>query len=171
MSTSQELALRGIHDTAVSTGTTNELLTVMVDQQIFGIPILQVQDVLGTQTVTRVPLAPPEIVGSLNLRGRIVTAIQVRKRLGLPPAPENVTGISIVVEFESELYSLIFDRVGDVMNLNIDDYEPNPSTLDPHFRQVADGIYRLHDQLLVVLDVPKLLRGIGPATASIESQE
>lgn len=166
--TSQELALRGITDTALSAGTTTELLTVMLGDQMFGIPILQVQDVLGNQTVTRVPLAPPEIVGSLNLRGRIVTAIQVRKRLGLPPAELNSKEVSIVVEYEGELYSLIFDRVGDVMNLSINDYESNPSTLDPHFRDVADGIYRLSGRLLVVLDVPKMLRGIG-ALASIET--
>ncbi len=161
MTATQEIALQSIHQTLPSISQTNELLTVMLDQQIFGIPILQVQDVLGTQTVTHIPLAPPEIVGSLNLRGRIVTAIDMRKRLGLSQRPENVTGVSIVVEYEGELYSLIFDKVGDVMNLNIGDFESNPSTLDPYFRAVSDGIYRLSGQLLVVLDVPKLLSGIG----------
>lgn len=164
--TSQELAMREPTGTTPVSTSTNELLTVTIDNQIFGIPILQVQDVLKNQSVTRVPLAPPEIVGSLNLRGRIVTAIQVRERLGLPPAPADTQGVSIVVEDEGELYSLIFDRVGDVMNLSLSDFESNPSTLDPHFRDVADGIYRLQGRLLVVLDIPKMLRGI---TASISS--
>ncbi len=140
---------------------TSELLTVYIDSQIFGLPILQVQDVLNAQSMTRVPLGPPEIAGSLNLRGRIVTAIQVRQRLGLPMIADGQKSMSIVVEFEDELYSLIFDRVGEVMHLPASDYESSPSTLDPHFKDVADGIYRLADRLLVVIDIPKLLRGIG----------
>jgi purine-binding chemotaxis protein CheW len=153
---------------ALMSTSVTELLTVFLDQQIFGIPILQVQDVLGTQQMTRIPLAAPEIAGSLNLRGRIVTAIHIRERLGLPHAPEGMKTMSIVVEHNHELYSLIFDRVGDVMNLPITDYEANPSTLPPKFRDVADGIYRLSDKLLVVLDVPKMLNGIG-ATAALAS--
>lgn len=140
---------------------TTELLTVYIDNQIFGLPILQVQDVLNVESMTKIPLAAKEIAGSLNLRGRIVTAIHVRHRIGLPPTDPNQKFMSIVVEFEDELYSLMFDRVGDVMHLSIGDYEQNPSTLDPKFRDVADGIYRMSDQLLVVIDIPKLLRGIG----------
>lgn len=140
---------------------TSDILTVMLGDQIFGVPILQVQDVLKHQAVTRVPLAPPEIAGSMNLRGRIVTAIRVRARLGLSVVDEHVREMSIVVEDEGELYSLIFDSVGDVLNLGINDYEPNPSTLDPKFREVSDGIYRLSDKLLVVLDIAKLLHGIN----------
>lgn len=159
----QELALSGITggSSLPSTSETSEFLTVMLDEQIFGIPILQVQDVLGKQNVTRVPLAPPEVSGSLNLRGRIVTAIRVRERLGMAPPPPTSRDMSIVVEYEGELYSLIFDGVGDVLNLGIRDYEANPSTLDPKFREVSDGIYRLSDRLLVVLDISKMLRGIG----------
>lgn len=157
---SQNLAVAA-KSNGLAVSTTSDLLTVKIDDQLFGLPILQVQDVLGSQIVTPVPLAPPEVAGSLNLRGRIVTAIRVRKRLSLPAAPAGVNEMSIVVEFEEELYSLIFDAVGDVLSLDIQDYESNPSTLDPNFRKVADGIYRLKDQLLVVLDVPKMLRGIG----------
>jgi purine-binding chemotaxis protein CheW len=139
---------------------TQELLTVYLGEQIFGIPILQVHDVLGEQPMTRVPLAPKAVAGSLNLRGRIVTAIQVRERLGLDVAPAGTKRMSVVVEHDGESFSLMFDRVGDVMNLPIHQYEANPSTLDPHFREVADGIYRLDQELLVVLDVPKMLNGI-----------
>jgi purine-binding chemotaxis protein CheW len=136
-------------------------LTVFINDQIFGLPILQVQDVLNVQSMTRIPLASKEIAGSLNLRGRIVTAINVRERIGIPSTDPHQKSMSIVVEFEDELYSLMFDRVGEVMHLSINDYEQNPSTLDPKFRDVADGIYRMSDKLLVVIDIPKLLRGIG----------
>jgi purine-binding chemotaxis protein CheW len=141
-------------------GNTSELLTVYLGDQIFGVPILQVQDVLGPQHVTRVPLAAPEIAGALNLRGRIVTAIRMRERLGLPTIEQSKKSMSVVVEIENELYSLSFDRVGEVMNLPITNYETSPSTLDPKFLDVSDGIYRLSGQLLVVLDVPKMIRGL-----------
>jgi purine-binding chemotaxis protein CheW len=158
---SNTIAVRTESSNAITATETQELLTVMIGDQIFGIPILQVQDVLGPQRVTRVPLAPAEVVGSLNLRGRIVTAIHIRERLHLPRLENSAPYMSIVVEYEGEFYSLIFDRVGDVLKLSIMDYETCPSTLDPYFRDVSDGIYRLKDQLLVVLDVPKLLSGIG----------
>lgn len=144
------------------TGQTRDYLTIMIGDQIFGIPILQVQDVLGAQRVTRVPLAPPAIAGSLNLRGRIVTAIDVRACLGLPPHQREAgqQEMSVVVENQNELYSLMIDKVGDVMGLSQKDYENNPSTLDPQWRNVCQGIYRLKDRLLVVLDVPRLLESL-----------
>ncbi len=138
-----------------------EFLTIHIADQIFGIPILQVQDVLGDQRVTRVPLAPPAIAGSLNLRGRIVTAIDVRTCLGLPSRPSDGNPVmSVVVENQNELYSLMIDKVGDVLSLPFRDFESNPATLDPQWRNVSLGIYRLQNSLLVVLDVPRLLEGI-----------
>ena len=145
-----------------SSSNNRELLTLTVGDQIFGIPILQVQDVLGAQKVTRVPLAPPAIAGSLNLRGRIVTAINMRACLGMPDREAGAKTMSVVVENKGELYSLMIDRVGDVMNLPYSDYEKNPATLSPQWRALCQGIYRLKDQLLVVLDVPRLLEGLQP---------
>lgn len=140
---------------------TSDFLTITIADQIFGIPILQVQDVLGAQHVTKVPLAPPAVAGSLNLRGRIVTAIDVRACLGLPPkVKDNSQEMSVVVENQNELYSLMIDKVGDVMSLDQQDYEKSPSTLDPQWRDVSQGIYRLKDKLLVVLDVPRLLEAL-----------
>lgn len=140
---------------------TGDFLTIVIGEQIFGIPILQVQDVLGAQKVTRVPLAPAAVAGSLNLRGRIVTAVDVRTCLGMPPFDRgNAREMSVVVENQGELYSLLIDRVGDVMGLEAKDYENNPSTLDPQWRGVCQGIYRLKDRLLVVLDIPRLLDGL-----------
>jgi purine-binding chemotaxis protein CheW len=126
---------------------------------MFGIPVLQVRDVLRQQRVTRVPLAPAEVAGALNLRGRIVTAINVRRRLGLPDlGTEHDKSMSVVVEHEGELYSLIIDQVGDVLPLGDEEYEAVPATLDPAWREIATGIYRLGDRLMVVVDVARLLR-------------
>lgn len=142
---------------AANLETASDFLTIFIAGQIFGIPVLQVQDVLGAQRVTRIPLATPEVAGSLNLRGRIVTAIDVRCRLGLPRRETSQREMSVVVELEGELYSLIIDEVGDVMSLDSENFEGTPATLDPVWRNVSAGIYRLEKQLLVVLDVPKLL--------------
>jgi len=135
----------------------NGFVTMTIAGQLFGIPVLQVQDVLGPQRLTRVPLAPVEVAGSLNLRGRIVTAIDVRTRLGLPPRQADDKGMSVVVDLNGELYSLLIDQVGEVLTLNGQDFEANPPTLDPRWRDVSRGIYRLKEQLLVVIDVAELL--------------
>jgi len=136
-------------------------LTIIIAGQIFGIPVLQVQDVLREQKVTKVPLAPPEVAGSLNLRGRIVTAIDTRIRLNMDkPSGGKNANMSVVVEHEHELYSLIIDRIGDVLSLHDDYFEPTPATLDATWRDISSGIYRLDSQLLIVLDVPKLLESV-----------
>ena len=137
-----------------------DLITLTIAGHQFGIPVLQVQDVLGPQRVTRVPLAPPQIGGSLNLRGRIVTAIDVRLRLGLPPRPKDKPGMSIVVELYGELYSLMVDEVGEVLSLSPDDFERTPKTLDGRWRELSSGIYRLNGALLIVLEVDRLLASL-----------
>ncbi len=136
---------------------TQDFVTFVIAGQLFGIPVLKVQDVLSAHRITRIPLAPPEIAGSLNLRGRIVTALDVRRRLGLPDREDQMECMSIVVEHENELYSLMVDTVGEVLALSGSDFERNPPTLDARFREYSDGIYRLDDKLLVVLDVTSLL--------------
>ena len=135
---------------------TEDFVTFTIADQLFGIPVLKVQDVLSSHNITRIPLAPPEIAGSLNLRGRIVTAMDVRLRLSLPPR-EGGTSMSIVAEHEGELYSLMVDSVGEVLALKGSDWERNPPTLDAKFREYSLGIYRLDGELLVVLDVNRLL--------------
>jgi purine-binding chemotaxis protein CheW len=137
---------------------TAEFVTFVIDGQLFGIPVLGVQDVLSAHKITRIPLAPPEIAGSLNLRGRIVTAFDVRRRLGLAPWQKGGGSMSIVVEHDNELYSLLVDSVGEVLALAVSDYEKNPPTLAPRIREYSSGIYRLDDKLLVVLDVETLLK-------------
>ncbi len=142
---------------ALDSGLSKEFLTIFIDNQMFGIPVLQIQDVLGEQKVTKIPLASSEISGALNLRGRIVTAINVRVKLGLPDLPKDKKRMSVVVEHENELYSLTIDKVGDVLSLENKYFEQHPATLDKIWKDISSGIYRLDGQLLVVLDVPKLL--------------
>ncbi|MCC6598493.1 MAG: chemotaxis protein CheW [Alphaproteobacteria bacterium] len=142
-------------------GQSRDFLTIIIAEQRFGIPILQVQDVLSQQRVTRVPLAPPEVAGSLNLRGRIVTAIDVRRRLGMEPRNRDSTReMSVVVEYDNELYSLIIDKVGDVLTLQDDNFENTPGALDPAWRDISSGVYRLDGELLIILDVPKFLNTV-----------
>lgn len=152
-------------DANVFAGDNREFVTMTIAGQLFGIPVLTVQDVLGPQKITRIPLASREVAGALNLRGRIVTAIDVRLRLGLDPRPDDDPGMSVVVEYDGELYSLVIDSVGEVLSVPIADYERNPPTLDQRWREVSGGVYRLKDKLLIELEVDKLL-DFGEAAAA-----
>jgi len=134
-----------------------QLVTLTIADQLFGIPVLSVQDVLAPQPVARVPMAHPVVAGLINLRGRIVTAINMRQRMALPPREDDNEGMSVVVEYQGELYSLNIDTIGDVVNVPNDKIEANLATLDPLWRGFADGIYRLDEQLLVILDITRLL--------------
>jgi len=141
-----------------------DFLTIEIADQKFGVPVLQVQDVLREQKVTHVPLAPTEVAGALNLRGRIVTAIDVRKRLGLPDRDDGVPSMSVVVEHKEELFSLIIDKVGDVLNFKDEYFERNPGTLDPLWRDISTGIYQQDETLIVIVDVSCLLENVGQKT-------
>jgi purine-binding chemotaxis protein CheW len=133
------------------------LVTLTVGDQLCGVPVLAVRDILGEQSITRIPLSPPEIAGSLNLRGRIVTAIDLRRRLRLPPAPPGQPRMSVVAEQGGELYALLVDQVSEVMSLAPSMFERNPPTLGKSWAAFSTGIYRLDGRLLVVLDVSRLL--------------
>lgn len=138
-----------------------DYVTMTIGGQWFGIPVLNVRDVLGPQAITRVPLAPAEIAGSLNLRGRIVTAINMRQRLDLPADGFAERAMAVVVEHDDEPFSLLVDEVGEVLSLPSRQHEPVPATLDPRWRDVSQGIYRLEDKLLLVLSVGNVLGAIG----------
>lgn len=140
----------------VATGD-REFLTFRVDGKLFGLPLLSVHDVLDSRPLTPVPLAPPEVAGALNLRGRIITAIDLRRRLGLAPRPAGSRHMSLVVEHDGEMYNLIVDAVGEVLSVGDDACGEPPPTLDPLWRQFAASVYRLDHQLMVVLDVVALL--------------
>jgi purine-binding chemotaxis protein CheW len=142
-----------------------EFITAMVGSQLFGLPILRVQDVFAPERITRVPLAAPEIAGILNLRGRIVTLIDLRCRLGLGTRDKDSQPMAIGVESHGESYGLLIDSVGEVLKLDEGSREPNLLNLDTKLAAVSAGIYRLEGQLLVVVDVDRIL-DIGARAAA-----
>jgi len=202
---------RGI--TAHSAENLSEFVTFHIADQLFGIPVLIVQDILLPENIASIPLAPPEVRGSINLRGRIVTVVDVRVRLGLERRDiatartdaqleqrmaeemvlEGVQAVedgaeaktdaehtaeaearaheaietakkkrrdhmmAVTVEHNNDLYTLLVDSVGDVISLSKKSYEGNPSTLDPLWREFSSGVYRLDNNIMVVLDVDRLL--------------
>ena len=148
---------RNTNQTGSASGDVADLVTLNVGGQVFGIPVLQVRDVLSRLRIARVPLAPQEMAGALNLRGRIVTAIEMRERLGLPARSPDRACMSVVVEYRGEPYSLLVDSVGEVVSLKSDSFEPSPATLAPHWRDLSRGIHRLDGSLLIVLDIDRLL--------------
>ena len=138
-------------------GRMEEYVTVIIADQLFGLPISRVQDVFMLKDMTEVPLTIPEIAGVLNLRGRIVTAIDMRKRLELPPRAEGETAMAVGIEKNRESFGLVIDRIGDVLHLPADEFDANPVNLDPRWKSVADSIFMLENELLVILDVDRVL--------------
>jgi len=134
-----------------------EYVTAMIGGQLFGLPILRVQDVFLPERLTRVPLAPAEVAGVLNLRGRIVTLIDMRRSLGLESRKGQEQPMAIGVERAGESYGLLVDGVGEVLKLDDAAREPNPINLDPRLSRVSAGIHRLEGQLLMVVDVDRVL--------------
>ncbi len=145
------------NDTELNDDLLREYVTATIGGQLCGLPVMQVQDVLGPQQITPIPLSNPEVAGSLNLRGRIVTAIDLRMRLGMVARDADDKGMSVVVEHQNELYSLMVDSVGEVLKLSGDQIERNPPTLDALWRRFSEGVFRLETGLLVILDVNHLL--------------
>jgi purine-binding chemotaxis protein CheW len=135
----------------------SEYVTALIGGQLFGLPILRVQDVFAPERLTGVPLSPPEVAGVLNLRGRIVTLIDMRRRLGLGTRDGGQPPMAIGVESRGESYGLLIDSVGEVLKLDNLAWEPNPSNLDARLESVSTGIYRLDNQLLMILDVDRVL--------------
>ena len=135
----------------------HEYVTAVIGGQLFGLPILRVQDVFTPERLTKVPLAPAEIAGVLNLRGRIVTLIDMRRRLGLGQREDDSPPMAVGVESRGESYGLLIDSVGEVLKLDNMACEPNPTNLDPRLASVSTGIHRLDAQLLMVLDVDRVL--------------
>ena len=135
----------------------NQYVSFQVDRQLLGIPVNTVQEVLNPQTIAPVPRARPEIAGLLNLRGQIVTAVNLRRRLGLPDLPPEKASMNVVVRHRDESYSLLVDEVGDVINVSEEALQPAPQTLDSHWKSVTSGIFRLEKRLFVILNVISLL--------------
>jgi len=132
-----------------------QFATFFVADLFFGVDVLHVQEVLRSQQMTSVPQAPGVIEGLINLRGQIVTAIDMRRRLGLPQRPGGQTPMNIVVRTEDGAVSLLVDEIGDVLDMDSDTYERPPQNLDPAARELIRGVYKLKDRLLLVLDEEK----------------
>ena len=139
-----------------------DYVTVTIGDQLLGLPIGRVHDVFIANRITLVPRAPSEIVGLLNLRGRIVTAICLRRRLGRPVTSRQdregkMELVAVGIDHQGEAYALIVDAVGEVMRLDQSTFEPVPVHLDRTWAALATGVHRLDDRLLVVLDVDAIL--------------
>lgn len=148
--------------------TTREFVTFRIGEQLFGLSVTEIHDVFRPSKMTPVPLSGAEIAGVLNLRGRIVTAIDCRSRLGLPPrAKDNQNQcLAIGVEHGGESFGLVIDEIGDVVRLEDADMEQNPVNLDATWSGVSRGVYRLGDRLLVIMDIDQMLAGAGGADSA-----
>ena len=140
-------------------------VTFRLESQWLGLPVVTIQEVLTGQNVSPVPLSPREVQGFLNLRGQIVTAMDLRAVLGLPPREEGSPHMNVVVREEDEFYSLIVDEVGDVLEVDEAEVEPTPKTLDPVWKGCSSGVVRMEEGLLVVMDVHAVLGVEGARVA------
>jgi purine-binding chemotaxis protein CheW len=134
-----------------------EYVTAIIGGQLFGLAIERVLDVFKPERLTRVPLASAEVAGVLNLRGRIVTAIDMRQRLELPARGANDPFMAIGIEQNGESYGLLVDQVGEVVKLPVSKLDPVPANLDSGWANLAAGVHRLDNRLMVVLDVDRSL--------------
>jgi purine-binding chemotaxis protein CheW len=134
-----------------------EFVTVTVAGQLLGLPISRVHDVFVVSEMTTVPLAPGEIAGLLNLRGRVVTAVSLRRRLGLGDSSSAERRMAVGLENHGEAYGLLVDEVGEVLKLDPDEMQPNPVHMDRGWVGLSQGVHQLHDKLLIVLDVDAVL--------------
>jgi purine-binding chemotaxis protein CheW len=151
--------------TAKDAGAANitEYVTTMIGGQLFGLPISRVQDVFMPERLTRVPLASADVAGVLNLRGRIVTAINMRSRLGLPKRDDGAQSMAVGVDLRGESYGLLIDSIGEVLKLPDDGCEVN---MDPRMAKMSAGVHRLDGHLMVVLDVDRILEMSSDAMAA-----
>lgn len=150
--------MTGVANPSCGTGEKSGFVSVTIQGQVLGVPVLRVRDVIMGGRIDPVPLAPPEVHGSLNLRGRIVTAVDIRTRLGVTPRAPEDRFMSVIVEHANELYALLVDDVGDVLWLSEDQRENTPVTAPARWRELTDGLYRLEDQLLLAISIDAVLR-------------
>jgi len=145
-------------------GTTRQLATFHLDGFFFGIEVEKVQEVIRYQPMTRVPIASPVVQGLINLRGQIVTAIDLRRRLELRPRPEGELPMNVVVRGDDGAVSLLVDEIGDVLEFDDETFEQPPETVRGTTRELVRGVYQLRDKLLLMLDTERTLQidGAGP---------
>jgi purine-binding chemotaxis protein CheW len=136
----------------------HQFCTFYLDQLLLGVEVRQVQEVIRYQEMTRVPLAPSVVEGLINLRGQIVTAIDLRRRLQLSDRPADRLPMNVVIRTADGPVSLLVDKIGDVVEVESDVFERPPETLHEPARSLIHGAYKLPDRLLLVLDIEKALQ-------------
>ena len=134
---------------------------------LFGIDVLRVQEVLPSMPMTRVPLAPPELAGLINLRGQVLPALDLRSKLALPPRAADAPTMTVVIRSDEGPLSLLVDEIGQVLDVEQDSFERPPDTLKGELRELIPGAYKLKERLLLALDVDRLL---APKTAPSEGE-
>jgi purine-binding chemotaxis protein CheW len=134
-----------------------QVCTFMVDDLLLGVRLEVVSEVVPAQVLTPVPLASPSVVGLFNLRGRIVTAVDARVRLGLPPREQHQSCVHIIVTAHGERVSLVVDRPSDVLTLADADREAVPETVPAEIRRLVTAAYQRPRGLLFLLDLPLAL--------------
>jgi purine-binding chemotaxis protein CheW len=155
VSTETDSNVRNERGGKMSLGT--QYATFFVDSMLFGVDVLKVQEVLRSQEMTRVPLAPKVIRGLINLRGQIVTAIDMRRRLSLPPVAGDEQPMNVVVRSEEGAASLLVDEIGEVIEVDPSAFEMPPMNMPAAQRGLVDGLYKLNGRLLLVLNTEKVL--------------
>lgn len=141
----------------------DQFATFMLDGLFFGVDVLKVQEVIRYQEMTRVPLAPPEISGLINLRGQIVTALDLRRRLELHPRLDDRRPMNVVVRTDDGAVSLLVDEIGDVVEVSEEGFERPPETIEGVARDLIRGVYKLKDRLLLILDTERTVTLDGAA--------
>jgi purine-binding chemotaxis protein CheW len=139
--------------------------TFVVDRLLFGVEVEKVQEVIRYQEMTRVPLAPPVVKGLINLRGQIVTAIDLRRRLGLRERAVSDLPMNVVIRNDDGAVSMLVDEIGDVLETDEDSFECSPETLTGKIRELIRGVYKLENRLLHVLDSEKVVNLADSAAA------
>jgi purine-binding chemotaxis protein CheW len=144
----------------------NQLSTFHVGRYLFGVDVSLVQEIVRLQAFTPVPLSSAEIAGLINLRGEVLTAIDMRARLGLPPADRERDPVNVVVRVDDEPVSLLVDEIGGVQEVSQLPFEATPATVDVKVRELLLGSYTLPDRLLLALNAKKVLALAGESRAA-----
>jgi purine-binding chemotaxis protein CheW len=134
---------------------TQQFCTFFLDGYVFGVQVEQVREVIRYQEMTRVPLVPAVVRGLINLRGQIITAIDLRRRLGMKDLPTGQLPMNVVVRTEDGAISFLVDEIGDVIEVQDDTFEPVPETLQGPAREVVHGVHKLPGRLMLVLDIER----------------
>jgi len=145
----------------VGDGSTRSVCTFMVGGLCLGIEVSTMREVLRAQTLTRVPRAPREVRGLMNLRGQIVTAVDLAARLRLPRGERPAAAMNVIVQTQDGPVSLLVDEIGDVVEVGAPEAEPPPANLMPEVRELISQVYKLRDGLLLLLNVEKTVMAEG----------